>query len=138
MSPPLGFCTVSTLALRSSILAFITCLSSSLDLTLCRFSKCSVSSAMESVCFLRSVEAAASLCRAASSSSRHSFSSSASRLRFCSIWGEQKQGLRAGRLDAATCSVVPWPSHTPQGDVLTERPVLQGIKRLVYSCGFDI
>lgn len=89
----LDFCTVSMLALRSSISAFMTCLSfSSLALTLCRFSTCSVSSAMESVCFLRSVEAAASLCRAASSSSRLSFSSSASRLRFCSIW-EREAGL---------------------------------------------
>lgn len=85
------------LLLRSSISAFMTCLSfSNLDLTLCRFSRCSVISAMASVCFLRRVEAVASLCKAASSSSRRSLSSSASRLRFCSIWAQRREseGIR--------------------------------------------
>ena len=105
----LDFCTVSMLALRSSISAFMTCLSfSSLDLTLCRFSMCSVSSAMESVCFLRSAEAVASLCRAASSSSRRSFSSSASRLRFWSIWG--RGGLRFSRIGWHWS---PWDGYRP-------------------------
>ena len=82
----LDFYMVSTLA---SISAFMPCLSfSSLDFTLCRFSACSVSSAMESVCFLRTA-----LCRAASSGSRHSCSSSASRWRFSSIWGGAEAGL---------------------------------------------
>lgn len=68
----MDFCVVSTLVLIS---AFMPCLSfSSLDITLCRFSTCSISSAMESVCFLCSLEAAAALCRAAASGPPEAFS----------------------------------------------------------------
>ena len=90
----MDFCVVSTVALIS---AFMPCLSfSSLDITLCRFSTCPISSATESVCFLCILEAAAALCRAAASGSHHSCSSSASLLQFCSVWGGAEAGLVGG------------------------------------------
>jgi len=62
-------------------------------LAFCSWSTCSVSSLTASCCFLRSPAICASLCSWASSKSRRSFCSSASRFLFRSIWTHRKPSL---------------------------------------------
>ena len=68
-------------------------------LAFCSWSTCSVSSLTASCCFLRSPAICASLCSWASSKSRRSFCSSASRFLFRSIWRRHRPSSQVNNID---------------------------------------